>query len=88
MYLAGVEIGDMLQWRAGHVPGLTPRQRTEQGGISALRRSLQWRAGHVPGLTSMTIRGLVAPGRTPLAPMEGRARARPDPKRSPQRAPS
>ena len=49
------------------------------GCPKTLAQRLQWRAGHVPGLT----RGLMTvptASESPLAaPMEGRARARPDP---------
>ena len=47
---SGVHRGSMrLQWRAGHVPGLT---RPGYLATEAALDSLQWRAGHVPGLTS------------------------------------
>ena len=78
--------GGHLQWRAGHVPGLTrrgyrrPWQHAPMEGRARARPDsqevpwgtlLQWRAGHVPGLTA-TARRCAHPS------MEGRARARPD----------
>ena len=61
-----------LQWRAGQLPGLTPRTRT----TTASTYILQWRAGQLPGLTRSDSAMLLG-GQIPS--MEGRAAARPDP---------
>ena len=64
-----------LQWRAGHVPGLTKNVGRQLTCPAAA--ILQWRAGHVPGLTTASPKhGILRCHDDPS--MEGRARARPD----------
>ena len=46
-----LEVVNLLQWRAGHKPGLTT---TAMGPIAFQPTVLQWRAGQMPGLTSIT----------------------------------
>ena len=60
------------------MPGLTHEAVSHDRSPDAV--VLQWRAGHVPGLTGPSPSWRVGSGR--VASMEGRARARPDTRRT------